>query len=56
MVLSAIFINNESKIRNSSFNNPQAFVCKFDLKELLQTISAKFSFECAGEYFTGFIS
>ena len=55
-VSSAIFISNESNILSSSFNNPQAFVCKFDLKELLHTISAKFSFECAGENFCGFIS
>ena len=29
---------------------------RFDLKELLHTISAKFSFVCAGEYLLGFIS
>ena len=50
-VSSAVFINNESKYLSSSFNSPHAFVCKLDLKELLHTISAKFSFECASEYF-----
>ena len=53
---SAVFINNESSIRNSCFNKPHAFVILFDLKELLHTISAKFGFECAGENFLGFIS
>ena len=56
LVSSAILINNESNLLNSSFNKPHAFVSKFDLKELLHTISAKFSFECASEYFIGFIS
>ena len=55
-VLSAILISNESIALNSSFSNPQAFVCRFDLKELLHTISAKFWFACAGEYLFGFIS
>ena len=55
-MLSAILISNESIALNSSFSNPQAFVCRFDLKELLHTISAKFWFACAGEYLFGFIS
>ena len=55
-VSSAIFINSESKMRNSSFNTPQAFVCRLDLNELLHTISAKSAFECAGENLYGFIS
>ena len=49
-------VNKESNLLNSSFNKPQAFVSKFDLNELLHTISAKFWFECASEYFIGFIS
>ena len=53
---SAVFIKSESNIRSSSFNKPQAFVCKFDLKELLHTISAKFLLLCAGENLLGFIS
>ena len=32
LVSSAVFINKESNLLNSSFNNPQAFVTKFDLK------------------------
>lgn len=40
-VMSAIFISNESILLNSSFKRPHALVCKFDLKELLHTISAK---------------
>ena len=55
-VSSAIFIKSESSILNSSFNRPQALVCKFDLNELLHTTSAKFWLLCAGEYFCGFIS
>ena len=43
-VPSAVFISKESNILSSSFSKPQALVCKFDLKELLQTISDKFSF------------
>ena len=54
--LSAVFIKSESNMRNSSFNNPHAFVCKFDLNELLHTISAKFILLCAGENLSGFIS
>ena len=53
---SAIRIKRESNLLNSSFNSPQAFVCKLDLKELLQTTSAKFWLLCAGEYTVGFIS
>ena len=55
-VLSAHFIRSESNILNSSFKSPHAFVSKFDLNELLHTISAKFLLECAGENFSGFIS
>ena len=55
-VSSAVFIKSESNILNSSFNKPQAFVCKFDLNELLHTISAKSSLSCANENFFGFIS
>ena len=55
-VLSAHFISKESSKRSSSFNSPHAFVCRFDLNELLHTISAKFLFECALENFVGFIS
>ena len=55
-VLSAHLIRSESSCLSSSFSSPQAFVCKFDLKELLQTISARFLLLCAGEYFSGFIS
>ena len=56
LVSSATFIKSESNLLSSSFNNPHAFVKRLDLKELLQTISAKFLLECAGENFSGFIS
>ena len=55
-VSSAILIRREFKLLSSSFKSPQAFVCKLDLKELLQTISAKLLLECAGEKLLGFIS
>ena len=55
-VSSATFISKLSNILNSSFNKPHAFVCKFDLNELLHTISAKFLFVCALENSSGFIS
>ena len=55
-VSSAIFISKLPNILSSSFKSPHAFVCKFDLNELLQTTSARFAFVCAGENLHGFIS
>ena len=55
-VSSAVFIKSESNSLNSSFRSPHAFVCKFDLNELLHTISAKLLLLCAAENLFGFIS
>ena len=57
-------INERENIAEELFNNRdqqiqlknQEIHEKYKMKELLHTISAKFLFECAGEYFCGFIS